>query len=74
MTSKHSHDESEQGKGVHVVKNEPSEDEQFGKGQFTEKGLIYQGTGCVKHNCVPCILGLSLTLLHVNKLSCNLFV
>ena len=37
MISRHSHDQSEQGEGVHVVKNEPCEDEQHGKGQFTEK-------------------------------------
>lgn len=37
MISKHSHDQSEQGEGVHVVKNEPCEDEKHGKGQFTEK-------------------------------------
>ncbi|KAL9956912.1 hypothetical protein ACROYT_G038471 [Oculina patagonica] len=37
MISKHSHDQSERGEGVHVVKNEPCEDEKYGKGQFTEK-------------------------------------
>lgn len=37
MISKHSHDQSEQGEGVHVVKNEPCEDEKYGKGQLTEK-------------------------------------
>lgn len=37
MISKHSHEQSEQGEGVHVVKNEPCEDPKFGKGQFTEK-------------------------------------
>ena len=37
MISKHSHEQSEQGEGVHVVKNEPCEDEKYGKGQFTEK-------------------------------------
>ena len=37
MISKHSHEQSEQGEGVHVVKNEPQEDETHGLGQYTEK-------------------------------------
>ena len=37
MISKHSHEQSEQGEGVHVVKNEPQEDETHGPGQYTEK-------------------------------------
>ncbi|KAK2571737.1 Cytoplasmic phosphatidylinositol transfer protein 1, partial [Acropora cervicornis] len=37
MISKHSHEQSDHGEGVHVVKNEPCEDEKYGKGQFTEK-------------------------------------
>lgn len=35
--SKHSHQESEKGEGVEVVKNEPHEDPIHGHGQFTEK-------------------------------------
>ncbi|KFO71234.1 Cytoplasmic phosphatidylinositol transfer protein 1, partial [Cuculus canorus] len=35
--SKHSHQESEKGEGVEVVKNEPHEDTVHGPGQFTEK-------------------------------------
>ncbi|KFQ34252.1 Cytoplasmic phosphatidylinositol transfer protein 1, partial [Mesitornis unicolor] len=35
--SKHSHQESEKGEGVEVVKNEPHEDPVHGTGQFTEK-------------------------------------
>ncbi|XP_042635712.1 LOW QUALITY PROTEIN: cytoplasmic phosphatidylinositol transfer protein 1-like [Catharus ustulatus] len=35
--SKHSHQESEKGEGVEVVKNEPHEDPIHGPGQFTEK-------------------------------------
>ncbi|NWW46404.1 PITC1 protein, partial [Pedionomus torquatus] len=35
--SKHSHQESEKGEGVEVVKNEPHEDPVHGLGQFTEK-------------------------------------
>nr|XP_027325206.2 LOW QUALITY PROTEIN: cytoplasmic phosphatidylinositol transfer protein 1-like [Anas platyrhynchos] len=35
--SKHSHQESEKGEGVEVVKNEPHEDPVHGPGQFTEK-------------------------------------
>lgn len=35
--SKHSHQESEKGEGVEVVKNEPHEDPVHGSGQFTEK-------------------------------------
>nr|XP_006124624.1 cytoplasmic phosphatidylinositol transfer protein 1-like isoform X2 [Pelodiscus sinensis] len=37
MISKHSHQESEKGEGVEVVKNEPHEDPVHGPGQFTEK-------------------------------------
>ncbi|XP_042196943.1 cytoplasmic phosphatidylinositol transfer protein 1 isoform X1 [Callorhinchus milii] len=35
--SKHSHEQSDKGEGVEVVKNEPHEDPIHGKGQFTEK-------------------------------------
>ncbi|KAM8798424.1 cytoplasmic phosphatidylinositol transfer protein 1-like isoform 2-T2 [Eudromia elegans] len=35
--SKHSHQESDKGEGVEVVKNEPHEDPVHGAGQFTEK-------------------------------------
>ncbi|XP_015274894.1 PREDICTED: cytoplasmic phosphatidylinositol transfer protein 1-like [Gekko japonicus] len=35
--SKHSHQESDKGEGVEVVKNEPHEDPVHGPGQFTEK-------------------------------------
>ncbi|XP_078237614.1 cytoplasmic phosphatidylinositol transfer protein 1 [Pogona vitticeps] len=35
--SKHSHQESDKGEGVEVVKNEPHEDPVHGQGQFTEK-------------------------------------
>ncbi|XP_072205165.1 cytoplasmic phosphatidylinositol transfer protein 1-like [Excalfactoria chinensis] len=35
--SKHSHQESEKGEGVEVVRNEPHEDPVHGHGQFTEK-------------------------------------
>ncbi|KAF7242978.1 Cytoplasmic phosphatidylinositol transfer protein 1 [Varanus komodoensis] len=35
--SKHSHQESDKGEGVEVVKNEPHEDPVHGRGQFTEK-------------------------------------
>ncbi|XP_078274297.1 cytoplasmic phosphatidylinositol transfer protein 1-like [Rhinoraja longicauda] len=35
--SKHSHEQSDKGEGVEVVKNEPHEDPVHGKGQFTEK-------------------------------------
>ena len=45
MISKHSHDQSEQGEGVHVVKNEPCEDEKYGKGQFTEKRVYLSRWG-----------------------------
>ncbi|XP_074867377.1 cytoplasmic phosphatidylinositol transfer protein 1-like [Carettochelys insculpta] len=37
MISKHSHQESEKGEGVEVVRNEPHEDPVHGLGQFTEK-------------------------------------
>ncbi|XP_048465639.1 cytoplasmic phosphatidylinositol transfer protein 1 [Rhincodon typus] len=35
--SKHSHEQSDKGEGVEVVKNEPHEDPVHGNGQFTEK-------------------------------------
>ncbi|GCB73308.1 hypothetical protein scyTo_0002468 [Scyliorhinus torazame] len=35
--SKHSHEQSDKGEGVEVVKNEPHDDPVHGKGQFTEK-------------------------------------
>ncbi|XP_069762162.1 cytoplasmic phosphatidylinositol transfer protein 1-like [Narcine bancroftii] len=35
--SKHSHEQSDKGEGVEVVKNEPHEDPVHGQGQFTEK-------------------------------------
>ncbi|EDO47917.1 predicted protein [Nematostella vectensis] len=37
MINRHSHDQSETGEGVHVVKNEACEDKEHGNGQFTEK-------------------------------------
>ena len=37
MICRHSHEQSEKGEGIHVVKNEECEDEQHGKGHFTEK-------------------------------------
>ena len=37
MIAKHSHEQSDAGEGVEVVKNEPCEDPKHGKGQFTEK-------------------------------------
>ena len=37
MIAKHSHEQSEKGEGVEVVKNEPCEHPEYGKGQFTEK-------------------------------------
>jgi hypothetical protein len=37
MIAKHSHEQSEKGEGVEVVKNEKCEDPVHGQGQFTEK-------------------------------------
>ncbi|KAK3601807.1 hypothetical protein CHS0354_041723 [Potamilus streckersoni] len=37
MIAKHSHEQSEQGEGVEVVRNEPCTDPKHGQGQFTEK-------------------------------------
>ncbi|XP_013402441.1 cytoplasmic phosphatidylinositol transfer protein 1-like, partial [Lingula anatina] len=37
MITKHSHEQSEKGEGVEVVKNEPCEDTNYGTGQYTEK-------------------------------------
>ena len=39
MIARHSHEQSEKGEGVEVVKNEPIEDEKHGKGQYTEKRI-----------------------------------
>ena len=39
MIAKHSHEQSEQGEGVEVVKNEPCVDPKHGKGQYTEKRI-----------------------------------
>ncbi|NXE82661.1 PITC1 protein, partial [Cochlearius cochlearius] len=43
--SKHSHQESEKGEGVEVVKNEPHEDPVHGPGQFTEKRVHLSRAG-----------------------------
>ena len=37
MIAKHSHEQSEKGEGVEVIKNEPCEHPEYGKGQYTEK-------------------------------------
>jgi len=37
MINKHSHEQSQKGEGVEVVKNEECEDPVHGKGRFTEK-------------------------------------
>lgn len=39
MISKHSHEQSEKGEGVEVVVNEPRDDKEFGRGQYTEKRI-----------------------------------
>ena len=39
MINRHSHEQSEQGEGVHVVQNEPCQDDKHGKGQYTEKRI-----------------------------------
>lgn len=39
MIAKHSHEQSDKGEGVEVVKNEPCEDPKHGKGQLTEKRI-----------------------------------
>ncbi len=39
MIAKHSHEQSERGEGVHVVKNIPVDDPKHGKGQYTEKRI-----------------------------------
>lgn len=39
MIARHSHEQSEKGEGVEVVKNEPIDDEKHGKGQYTEKRI-----------------------------------
>ena len=45
MINRHSHDQSVEGEGVHVVKNEQCEDEEHGKGQYTEK-RVYLSRCC----------------------------
>ena len=37
MIAKHSHEQSERGEGVEVIKNEPCDHPEHGKGQYTEK-------------------------------------
>ena len=37
MIAKHSHEQSEKGEGVEVVRNEACHDPQHGDGQYTEK-------------------------------------
>ncbi|CAI9728900.1 phosphatidylinositol transfer 1-like [Octopus vulgaris] len=39
MIAKHSHEQSESGEGVEVVKNEPCEHPVHGNGQYTEKRI-----------------------------------
>lgn len=39
MIAKHSHEQSEKGDGVEVVRNEPCEHPQYGEGQLTEKRI-----------------------------------
>ncbi|NWI68761.1 PITC1 protein, partial [Todus mexicanus] len=46
--SKHSHQESEKGEGVEVVKNEPHEDPVHGPGQFTEKRVHLSRWGSLR--------------------------
>ena len=53
MIARHSLEQSDGGEGVEVIENKPIEDEEHGKGQYTEKrihlsryvylGLIYFG-------------------------------
>lgn len=52
MISKHSHEQSEQGEGVHVVKNEPQEDETHGLGQYTEKRVYLSRWVCFRSLCI----------------------
>lgn len=52
MISKHSHEQSEQGEGVHVVKNEPQEDETHGLGQYTEKRVYLSRRVCFRSLCI----------------------
>jgi Phosphatidylinositol transfer protein len=39
MIAKHSHEQSGNGEGVAVIKNEPCDHPEHGKGQFTEKHI-----------------------------------
>jgi len=39
MIARHSHEQSQAGEGVEVIKNEPCEHEEYGKGQHTEKRI-----------------------------------
>ncbi|XP_077867037.1 cytoplasmic phosphatidylinositol transfer protein 1-like [Saccoglossus kowalevskii] len=39
MIAKHSHEQSEKGEGVEVIKNEPHEDPKHGTGRYTEKRI-----------------------------------
>jgi len=39
MIAKHSREQSSSGEGVAVIKNEPCDHEEYGKGQYTEKQI-----------------------------------
>ena len=39
MIAKHSREQSSQGEGVAVIKNEPFDHEEHGRGQYTEKQI-----------------------------------
>ena len=50
MIARHSHEQSEKGEGVEVVKNEPINDEKHGKGQYTEKRIYLSRYEMSKQN------------------------
>ena len=39
MISRHSDEQSDDGEGIEVVKNEPYFDEEYGNGRYTEKKI-----------------------------------
>ena len=52
MISKHSHQQSDSGEGVEVVKNEPCVHPVHGTGQYTEKKIHLFGSVLMSPSCI----------------------
>lgn len=49
MIARHSYEQSGDGEGVEVIENKECEDEEHGKGQYTEKHIHLSRYGVVSH-------------------------